>query len=101
MDAATRWSGIVRNWDASGLALGEFARKQGVKASTLSWWRWKLQQTPKRNELSFVEVDVGQVAPRAAAIVPMRLRMEGRPWILEVPSTIAPDVLRDLVESLC
>ena len=33
---------MVKRWRRSGSSTAEFAAAEGVKASTLSWWAWKL-----------------------------------------------------------
>jgi hypothetical protein len=40
--SAKEWQKLVRAWRRSGLPAGEFAAHHGVKAQTLSWWRWQL-----------------------------------------------------------
>ena len=39
MSARDRWSPLVRELEASGLPLSEFARLRSVNRNTLSWWR--------------------------------------------------------------
>ena len=36
------WARRVARWTKSGLTSEEFASREGVKARTLSWWRWHL-----------------------------------------------------------
>ena len=37
------WLRHARAWKKSGLSCGEFAKRNGLKAGTLSWWTWKLR----------------------------------------------------------
>jgi transposase len=36
------WRERIRRWAASGLTAREFAQKHGLRAGTLTWWRWRL-----------------------------------------------------------
>ena len=42
------WVDRVRRWGASGLSGLEFARQEGVRRATLSWWRWRLRAEQRR-----------------------------------------------------
>jgi transposase-like protein len=71
---------VVREWDASGLTAGEFARRQGIGPETLRVWgrqvrgplrggalRTLQSRSPRRPIPEAVElVEVGLVAPAAA-----------------------------------
>jgi transposase-like protein len=35
---------VLARWERSGLTLAEFARREGMPASTLAWWRYQLRQ---------------------------------------------------------
>ncbi len=75
------WREIVGDLSRSGLSVARYARKHGLSASTLAWWRWALrvqpadrphagQRRPARAQraeprMSFVPVSV--VADEAAA----------------------------------
>ena len=52
---AREWRRLVRAWRRSGLARAEFAATHGVAASTLSWWRWRLQRESRDAEASRTE----------------------------------------------
>ncbi len=39
---AEEWSKRVERWKDSGLTAKEFEAETGIKASTLSYWRWRL-----------------------------------------------------------
>jgi hypothetical protein len=51
-----QWIGRVRRWERSGLDAETFAAREGVRARTLIWWRWRLGMGPR-------------VTPSAAAVV--------------------------------
>lgn len=36
------WSKRVERWKESGLSAEEFAEKAGLRATTLTWWKWRL-----------------------------------------------------------
>ena len=36
------WAKRVRRWQRSGLTAREFAAQTGIKASTLTYWKWRL-----------------------------------------------------------
>lgn len=40
--SAGEWTKLVSRWRRSGLTASEFASKAGLKASTLSYWAWRL-----------------------------------------------------------
>jgi hypothetical protein len=44
MDRTSReeWARRVERWGDSGLTAKEYAAEIGVKAHTLSWWKWRL-----------------------------------------------------------
>lgn len=41
--SAEQWRELVAAWRASGLTAARFAATRKIKASTLSWWAWKLR----------------------------------------------------------
>lgn len=43
------WAKRVERWRDSGLTAKEFAAETGLKASTLSYWKWRLGSQPKRS----------------------------------------------------
>ena len=100
--AAARWSVVVREFEASGLTLREFAQRRDVNASTLGWWRARLRHYPHEAEparpAAFVEVTLPvPVRPKP----PLRVRVDGRPWFVEVPDDADHDGVRRLLEALC
>ena len=64
---ATRetWAARVREWKRSGLTAAEFAEREGLNASTLTWWSSQLgRSTLAISRPPMVEV---MVSPRADA----------------------------------
>lgn len=52
------WERRVARWAKSGLSRAEFAEREGVKATTLGWWRWALRAMAPREGGALVESDV-------------------------------------------
>ena len=59
------WAGRVARWQRSGLTANEFASREGIRANTLSYWKWKLRRSKEtersvpagvRPPVSFVEM---------------------------------------------
>jgi len=67
--AAQRWSSILEEVADSGLSVREFARKHGLNASTLSWWRWKLTQDADETEEDDRFVEAVALAPAPSLCV--------------------------------
>ncbi len=71
--SAARWAKRVERLGRSGLSIRTFAAREGLKAGSLSFWKWKLAQQGKDGEasaepaapLQFVELTARE-APRAA-----------------------------------
>lgn len=61
--AAAKWAKRVERLERSGLSVRAFAAREGLKAGSLSFWKWKLAQ-PRRGRagaapvtpLTFVEL---------------------------------------------
>jgi transposase len=51
MDRSTReeWAARIARWNDSGLTAAEFASEIGVRARTLSWWKWRLSSKKKES----------------------------------------------------
>lgn len=64
---ATRseWAKRVGAWKKSGLSAGEFAAREGLSASSLSWWSWKLGTSRRATNPSH--------ATAALTLVPLRV----------------------------
>lgn len=50
--AARKWAERVKRQERSGLSLRRFAEREGLKAGTLSFWKWKMGQERCRRESS-------------------------------------------------
>ena len=57
--AAGRWRKIIRDQQASGLAVAKYCRRSGVAAWSLYFWRRRLRAERRRGE-RFVEVTVAR-----------------------------------------
>jgi transposase len=96
MATRAEWSKRVRKWERSGLAIEEFARREGIKAKQLSWWRWKLGSTttpapPPRIEPRFLPVRVVASTPRLTA-EPIEIALSNG-HIVRVPPEFDPAML--------
>jgi len=54
--SAAEWGRAVAAWRRSGLSCREYAAAHGFKATTLSWWAWKLGTS--RHEVELVPVEI-------------------------------------------
>jgi len=68
--AAARWARHLEALGQSGLSVRKFAAREGLKAGSLSFWKWKLDRTgrpaeaPRIAPLKFVELTAEiQAAP--------------------------------------
>jgi transposase-like protein len=43
--SASEWRTLILVWEASGESLERFCRRQGIRPSTLKWWRWRLRDS--------------------------------------------------------
>jgi hypothetical protein len=114
MDRTSReeWAKRVERWGDSGLTAKEYAAELGIKAHTLSWWKWRLSSeslakgkglharlrraTTDRaavTPLTFVEM-TSAAAPEAFEVV---LRSSVR---IRVPSTFDGPTLARLLDVL-
>ena len=62
------WRERIARWEESKLTAEEFAPQEGVKPSSLKWWRWRLGGETRRPKAGspFVEVKTGSRAVSAA-----------------------------------
>jgi hypothetical protein len=71
--AAVKWAQRLEMLQQSGLSVRKFAEREGLKAGSLSFWKWKLEQRGQRQEvprvtpLRFVELMAEAPTPRAPA----------------------------------
>jgi hypothetical protein len=101
-------------WTKSGLSAKAFAEQSGLKASTLAYWRWRLQRKerssagldeahrPVRSRRaaagvppSFIEIEATQ-----AAETPLFEIVLGHERRIRVPSSFDEGTLRRLVSAL-
>lgn len=70
--AAEQWARRVRRLEESGLSLRRFAEREGLKAGSLSFWKWKLRHARGRKReaavppVEFIELRT-EPAPVAVA----------------------------------
>jgi len=83
------WERACREVDR-GAKVGEVARRLGVRAGTLSWWRWKLRQegrTPRRTRgAAFLPVVIAE--PTLPAPVVVQLEANGVRLHVEVGTDV-------------
>lgn len=73
--AAEQWAERVRRQERSGLSLRKFAAREGLKAGSLSFWKWKLGQergggrrkAASISPVRFVELRAEPLGPPAPA----------------------------------
>ena len=74
--AETKWAKRVERLERSGLSIRTFAEREGLKAGSLSFWKWKLAGRGGRGRpatkavaaASFIELTAKAVPPPAAAV---------------------------------
>ena len=101
---------MVKRWRRSGSSTAEFAAAEGIKASTLSWWAWKLRLSerqppePRRSRgadlqaLRLVPVQVVTPAPVAAAETAIEIATGSR--IVRIRRGFDREVLATVLELL-
>jgi transposase len=100
MATRAEWSERVRKWERSGLTIEEFARREGIKAKQLGWWRWKLSSIkaaaqPPGLEPRFLPVRV--VAPSLhPAAVPIEIALSNG-HLVRVPPGFDPAMLGSIL----
>jgi hypothetical protein len=80
--AAEQWAKRVRQLEQSGLSLRAFAEREGLKAGSLSFWKWKLGQEHGRSDGAEATAPVSFVELRAEAGV----ASPGQPFEVELRS---------------
>ena len=79
-----KWTELIERWGESGLTGAAFARREGLNAGTLSYWKWRLRREGRRTALArrgsgrgpaFVEVvaTIPTVADRIEVVVDGKL----------------------------
>lgn len=69
--AAEQWAKRVRRLEESGLSLRRFAEREGLKAGSLSFWKWKLRQERGRKREVAPVPPVELIELRATAARPV------------------------------
>lgn len=102
-DARGRWSRLVAEWKRSGLTARAFAARRGIRASTLSWWHWRLRRGGAADDradddvdLGFVPVEVERTAEDAYAW--QLTTSDGH--VLGVRGAIEPEALRAVLGAI-
>ena len=90
------WARRVARWTKSGLARDAFARREGVKATTLAWWRWRLGSAAPATATALVKRDVAFVEVEPLVVEAAHERIEvalanGR--VVRVPSAFDDSAL--------
>lgn len=110
MDRTSReeWAKRVERWGDSGLTAKEYAAEIGIKAHTLSWWKWRLSSdTPAQGRrrrarraptagagatpLTFVEMATAVTHEPLQVVLPSSIR-------ILVPSTFDAPTLGRLLD---
>jgi len=99
------WAARVARWQRSGLTATAFAAREGCKAGTLAYWKWKLRQIERtargvpavaKPPMSFIEV-VSPAVDGSDASVEIVLP-EG--YRVRMPRGAAGDTLRTVLDVL-
>lgn len=108
-DARETWRRRLERCRRSGLTTEEFARREGVSARTLTWWRWRLARDGeqrsaarkarrrKKGAVGFVEI-VGATAMSTASSDAFELE-SGR-YRVRVPARFEAEALERLLRVL-
>lgn len=70
----SKWRALIKEQDASGLTVREFAATRGVAPSTMFWWRCKLRRRRPADETQLVPVEVVQAATDPAVAIELVIR---------------------------
>ena len=81
------WSKRVQRWGESGLTAKEFAAETGLKASTLSYWKWRLgsEQRAPSQATAVTKRGKRHGAERARASTPTFVELSRPPASSAVP----------------
>ena len=96
--AAAKWSRQIERQKQSGLSVRAFADREGLKAGSLSFWRWKLAHDSRRSgkPVRFVELTT-EVGSSSASRFEVVLRSGRR---VRVPGGFERQELARLVQVL-
>jgi transposase len=98
---ATRdeWAERVDRWQKSGLSIGKFAAREGIKPKQLTWWRWKLGAAPwappAAPEMRFLPVRVVEAGPPRVEVLLEVALPNGR--VVRVPPGFDPAMLESVL----
>jgi transposase-like protein len=70
---AAQWAEIIGSWERGGADVKTFAARMGLRPGTLTWWRWRLRNSPEpAAQVRLVRVDVAQEPepPSGSALEP-------------------------------
>jgi hypothetical protein len=86
--AAVKWAERLEMLQQSGLSVRKFAEREGLRAGTLSFWKWKLEQqrtagAPRVEPLKFVELTAESPATETSATFEVTLRSGRTVWVPE------------------
>lgn len=90
---------LLARWERSGLTLAEFARRAGMPAGTLGWWRHALRAGERSTAASrFLELPVRRAlaAARPPAPAPFEI-VCGDGTVVRVPAAFDADALDRLL----
>ncbi len=99
---AEDWQREIRGWRRSGLTGRDYARKRGLKPTTLSWWAWKLRrdaQTRTVETVSLLPVEVvDDEVPTTTGVAWEVITASGDR--MRGDGTVAPELAAALVDAL-
>ncbi len=77
MSTRAEWARRVARWEKSGLSRSEFAEREGVKVTTLGWWRSALRRAAAKTSTALVPQAMSfvEIAPVAAEVVCERIEV--------------------------
>ena len=91
------WRRRLSKWKRSGLSIPEFARREGLNPSTLSWWKWKLGSEGHATDVDFVELVPAPVSLVSAAAIEVSCPTG---HVVRVPAGTDSATLRVVLETL-
>jgi hypothetical protein len=100
---ATQWAEIIGSWERSGADVKTFAARMGLRPGTLTWWRWRLRNSPEpAGQVRLVRVDVAQEpeAPSDGAPEPSGWQLVTKSGALRVGARLRPGELSMILAAL-
>ena len=100
--AAVKWAERLEMLQQSGLSVRKFAEREGLKAGSLSFWKWKLEQqksagAPRVAPLKFIELTAESPTAETTATFEVTLRSG---WTVRVPEGFDAAALARLIAVL-